>query len=68
MTSTETKRVADSELDDVFRPLFDRIAEGAVARETDRALAHAEIADLRAARFGALRVPVEFGGDRKSVV
>ncbi|MET9211444.1 MULTISPECIES: acyl-CoA dehydrogenase family protein [unclassified Nocardia] len=62
MTSTETKRVADSELDDVFRPLFDRIAEGAVARETDRALAHAEIADLRAARFGALRVPVEFGG------
>lgn len=62
MTSTETKRVADSELDDVFRPIFDRIAEGAVARETDRELAHTEIAALRAARFGALRVPVEFGG------
>ncbi len=67
MTSTETKRVADSELDDVFRPLFDRIAEGAVARETDRELAHAEIAALRAARFGALRVPVEFGGYGASV-
>lgn len=62
MTSTETKRVADSELDEVFRPIFDRIAEGAVARETDRELAHTEIAALRAARFGALRVPVEFGG------
>ncbi|MBW0274112.1 acyl-CoA dehydrogenase [Nocardia sp. MH4] len=67
MTSTETKRAADSELDDVFRPLFDRIAEGAVARETDRELAHAEIAALRAARFGALRVPVEFGGYGASV-
>ncbi|MGW6725497.1 acyl-CoA dehydrogenase family protein [Nocardia sp. NPDC055029] len=62
MTSTETKRVADSELDDAFRPIFDRIASGAVARETDRELAYSEIADLRAARFGALRVPVEFGG------
>ncbi|MFD6388488.1 acyl-CoA dehydrogenase family protein [Nocardia sp. NPDC060259] len=62
MTSTETKRVADSELDDAFRPIFDRIASGAVARETDRKLAYSEIADLRAARFGALRVPVEFGG------
>ncbi|MFE7717758.1 acyl-CoA dehydrogenase family protein [Nocardia rhizosphaerihabitans] len=62
MTSTETNRVADSELDDVFRPIFDRIAEGAVARETDRELAHTEVAALRAARFGALRVPVEFGG------
>jgi len=67
MTSTETKRAADSELDDVFRPLFDRIAEGAVARETDRELAHAEIAALRAARFGALRVPVESGGYGASV-
>ncbi|MGW6422511.1 acyl-CoA dehydrogenase family protein [Nocardia sp. NPDC055053] len=62
MTSTETKRAADSELDDAFRPIFDRIASGAVARETDRELAHTEIAALRAARFGALRVPVEFGG------
>ncbi|WP_278264397.1 acyl-CoA dehydrogenase family protein [Nocardia sp. AG03] len=67
MTSVETKRVADSELDDVFRPIFDRIAEGAVARETSRELAHAEIDALRAARFGALRVPVEFGGYGASV-
>ncbi|MFI5500891.1 acyl-CoA dehydrogenase family protein [Nocardia asteroides] len=62
MTSTETKRAADSELDDVFAPIFARIADGAVARETDRTLAHAEVDALRAARFGALRVPVEHGG------
>ncbi|MFI8975511.1 acyl-CoA dehydrogenase family protein [Nocardia asteroides] len=62
MTSTETKRAADAELDDVFAPIFARIADGAVARETDRTPAHAEVDALRAARFGALRVPVEHGG------
>ncbi|MEV6362439.1 acyl-CoA dehydrogenase family protein [Nocardia asteroides] len=62
MTSTETKRAADAELDDVFAPIFARIADGAVARETDRTPAHAEVDVLRAARFGALRVPVEHGG------
>ncbi|MGW5574141.1 acyl-CoA dehydrogenase family protein [Nocardia thailandica] len=67
MTSTETKRPADSELDDVFAPIFARIAAGAVARETDRTLAHTEIDALRAARFGALRVPVEYGGHGASV-
>ncbi|GAD82192.1 acyl-CoA dehydrogenase family protein [Nocardia asteroides] len=67
MTSTETKRAADSELDDVFAPIFARIADGAVARETDRTLTHAEVDALRAARFGALRVPVEHGGYGASV-
>ncbi|MFD6268054.1 acyl-CoA dehydrogenase family protein [Nocardia asteroides] len=67
MTSTETKRAADSELDDVFAPIFARIADGAVARETDRTLTHAEVDALRAASFGALRVPVEHGGYGASV-
>ena len=45
-----------------YRPLFDRIREGALARELDRRLPHEEIAELKRAGFGALRVPVELGG------
>nr|WP_304437757.1 acyl-CoA dehydrogenase family protein [Pseudonocardia sp. AL041005-10] len=52
----------DEQLDAVFAPVFARIAEGAVAREQGRALAHDEVAALRAERFGALRLPVELGG------
>lgn len=46
----------------VFRPIFARIAEGAVAREHERRLPFEEVAWLKQQRFGALRVPVEFGG------
>lgn len=45
-----------------FRPLFDEIAAGAVARETSRKLPTAEIAALKEARFGALRGPEQEGG------
>lgn len=45
-----------------FRPIFARIAEGAVRRETERRLAHEEIGWLKAAGFTALRVPAELGG------
>lgn len=45
-----------------FRPIFARIAEGAVAREVSRTLPVEEIGWLRQARFGALRVPVAEGG------
>lgn len=45
-----------------FRPLFERIREGAVTRELNRTLPHEPIAWLKDARFGALRVPVEEGG------
>ncbi len=45
-----------------FRPIFDRIAENAVAREVNRALPVEEIGWLKDARFGALRVPVADGG------
>ncbi|HCS57021.1 MAG TPA: acyl-CoA dehydrogenase [Gordonia polyisoprenivorans] len=76
MTATTTSSAAstpasgeytDADLDAVFGPVFARIAEGAVAREEDRRLAHEEIAWLKQVRFGALRVPVEFGGYGASV-
>lgn len=45
-----------------FRPIFTRIAEGAIARERSRSLAFAEVEELRAAGFHTLRVPVAYGG------
>ncbi|KAB7897207.1 monooxygenase [Rouxiella sp. S1S-2] len=45
-----------------FRPLFARIAEGAVERETTRSLAFEPIRWLKEAGFGTLRIPVEEGG------
>jgi alkylation response protein AidB-like acyl-CoA dehydrogenase len=62
MTSLPVQATSDSELDTIFAPIFERIATGAVDREIDRRLPYAEIDWLRAANFGALRVPVEFGG------
>lgn len=45
-----------------FRPIFQRIAEGAVDRERQRTLPREQIAWLKAAGFGAVRVPPQFGG------
>ena len=45
-----------------FQPIFDRIAEGAPAREATRALPQEQIGWLKTAGFGALRVPVDQGG------
>ncbi|MFA5976657.1 MULTISPECIES: acyl-CoA dehydrogenase family protein [Pseudomonas] len=45
-----------------FRPIFARIAEGAVERERSRTLPFEPIQWLKQAGFGAVRVPVEFGG------
>ncbi|MFI6223395.1 acyl-CoA dehydrogenase family protein [Nocardia salmonicida] len=67
MTSTAAPSTTDSELDAVFAPIFDRIATGAVEREVDRRLPFDEVGWLKEARFGALRVPVEFGGYGASV-
>ncbi|MFZ0387658.1 MAG: acyl-CoA dehydrogenase family protein [Solirubrobacteraceae bacterium] len=50
-----------------FRPIFDRIAEGAPRRENERANAYEEVGWLREAGFGALRVPVEYGGSGATV-
>lgn len=54
--------ITDAELDARFAPVYARIAEGAVAREQQRTLAHEPVAWLREARFGALRVPRSHGG------
>ena len=45
-----------------FRPIFRKIAEGAVAREQSRTLAFEAVAWLREAGFGALRIPQAYGG------
>lgn len=50
-----------------FRPIFQRIAEGAVEREQPRALPYEPIQWLKQAGFGAVRVPVEYGGGGASL-
>jgi alkylation response protein AidB-like acyl-CoA dehydrogenase len=45
-----------------FRPIFSKIAEGAVAREQNRALPFEAVSWLRDARFGAVRIPKAYGG------
>ncbi|MDE1164954.1 MAG: acyl-CoA dehydrogenase family protein [Pseudomonas sp.] len=50
-----------------FRPIFREIAAGTVEREKARALPFEQIQWLKAAGFGAVRVPVEFGGAGASV-
>lgn len=49
-----------------FRPIFQRIAEGALAREKNRELPREPIQWLKEAGFGAVRVPTAFGGDSVS--
>ncbi|RZJ62773.1 MAG: monooxygenase [Acidovorax sp.] len=46
-----------------YRPIFERIRASALQREHDRQLGTDAIQWLKDARFGALRVPVEHGGD-----
>lgn len=45
-----------------FRPVFARIAEGALERERTRTLPYAPVQWLREAGFGAVRVPAQHGG------
>ncbi|MEJ2871231.1 acyl-CoA dehydrogenase family protein [Actinomycetospora sp. OC33-EN08] len=67
MTTTVPTTTTDEQLDEIFAPVFARIAEGALQREHDRSLAHDEVRALQDVRFGALRVPTEFGGHGASV-
>ena len=46
-----------------YRPVFSRIAAGAVEREINRSLAYEPIQWLKDAGFGALRIPVDQGGE-----
>ncbi|ABC36037.1 acyl-CoA dehydrogenase family protein [Burkholderia thailandensis] len=50
-----------------FRPIFARIAEGAIERDRTRALPHEPIRWLKEAGFGAVRVPVHAGGAGASI-
>jgi alkylation response protein AidB-like acyl-CoA dehydrogenase len=50
-----------------FADLFERIAEGAVARERERVLPYEPIAWLREAGFTAVRVPAAYGGGGASL-
>lgn len=50
-----------------FRPIFARIAETAVEREENRRLPFEEVAALRDAGFGAIRLPVAEGGSGASL-
>ncbi|NVZ20359.1 acyl-CoA dehydrogenase family protein [Pseudomonas costantinii] len=50
-----------------FRLIFQRIADGAVEREQTRALPYEPIRWLKEAGFGAVRVPVEYGGGGASL-
>jgi alkylation response protein AidB-like acyl-CoA dehydrogenase len=59
---TSARPVPTATLLQRFRPLFALIAEGAARREQDRTLPFDEVAALKEAGFGALRVPVEYGG------
>lgn len=52
----------DAELAARFRPVFERIAAGALEREQTRRLPVEEVDWLRQAGFGALRIPRDYGG------
>ena len=56
-TGTDYEKLAER-----FRPIFARIAEGALERERSRSLPFELIKWLKEAGFGAVRVPVEYGG------
>lgn len=45
-----------------FRPIFARIAAGALEREQTRSLPFEQVKWLKEAGFGAVRVPVQYGG------
>ncbi|KWZ47635.1 monooxygenase [Burkholderia savannae] len=50
-----------------FRPIFARIAAGAIERDRTRTLPHEPIRWLQEAGFGAVRVPVQAGGAGASI-
>jgi alkylation response protein AidB-like acyl-CoA dehydrogenase len=50
-----------------YRPIFEKIAQGTLVREQQRSLPYEQINWLKQSGFGALRVPVKFGGDGVSL-
>ncbi len=51
-----------ADLAERFRPVFGKIAEGALDREAARRLPHDQVSWLREAGFGKIRVPRSYGG------
>ncbi|WP_426217839.1 acyl-CoA dehydrogenase family protein [Pseudomonas sp. DWRC2-2] len=62
MSHEAGQAITDAELDSCFKPIYARIAVGALEREQKRRLAYEPVAWLREAGFGALRVPRSHGG------
>ncbi|AZD22322.1 Acyl-CoA dehydrogenase [Pseudomonas chlororaphis] len=62
MTAQPPKSQSYSALHERLRPLFERIAAGAIEREQQRSLAFDAVGWLREAGFAALRVPLAHGG------
>ncbi|GAA5000308.1 acyl-CoA dehydrogenase family protein [Acinetobacter puyangensis] len=60
--STDYKALAQK-----YRPIFDQITAGALQREKERILPFEPILWLKQAGFGAVRIPVEQGGDGASI-
>lgn len=67
MTAPTTGSPSYEELAARFRPVFARIAEGAVTRERTRTLPHEPIQWLREAGFPSVRVPRSAGGSGASI-
>lgn len=66
-TAPSTEPAVWEDLAARFRPIFARIAQGAVAREIERRLPHEEVNWLREAGFGAIRIPVAEGGSGATI-
>ncbi|WP_434085830.1 acyl-CoA dehydrogenase family protein [Mycolicibacterium rufum] len=58
----EPGTATSAELRDRFQPIFDRIAEGNVARERDREFPRDQVRWLNEAGFGTIRIPQSRGG------
>jgi alkylation response protein AidB-like acyl-CoA dehydrogenase len=57
-----TDTTEPAQLAERFRPVFAKIAEGALDREASRALPYDQVSWLREAGFGKIRVPRSYGG------
>ncbi|GAA1536585.1 alkylation response protein AidB-like acyl-CoA dehydrogenase [Microbacterium ginsengiterrae] len=62
VTAAETVAPTFEHLRARFAPIFEEIGAGVLEREADRRLPYEQIDRLRREGFGALRVPVEYGG------
>lgn len=57
-----TNVLTDTQLDALYTPVFERIADGSVEREQNRELAYDAVKWLKESGFTALRVPRDYGG------